>query len=647
MSQTTALPQEKTYRNSIGQQLVRIEPGDFWMGTDGGDLHESPRHLVRVGKPFYMGACQVTNAEYERFDPEHRRLRGKLGFSTDDDEAVVFVSWHDAAGYCRWLSEREGLPYRLPTEAEWEYACRAGTTTAYSTGDSFPVAHYRRQQHSWYPDPVKTKREFEVVPLPVGRFEPNAWGLYDMHGNVEEWVQDWYGPYESGEQIDPVGREDGEFRVSRGGSHSTDPEFLRSSQRMAALPEERHWLIGFRIVLGEQPDTKPLPVVPAEARYQLDVKQQAPASIVGTGAAETLPAKPYFAEPKVFVKLEPAERGPFFHHNHVPSIVETDNGDLLAVWFSTKWEGGREMVIAASRLRYGAGEWDEASVFWDAPGRNMSGSSLWSDGQGTLVHINGMGAAGTWGTLALAMRTSCDNGVTWTKARLLDPEHGTRRMPVPALIRTRSGMLLQPCDAETGGDGGSNLWISKDGGDSWFDPGGTIAGIHASVVERADGSWLAFGRGDTIHGHMPRSVSYDGGKSWQYAATEFEPIGMGQRLVLRRLQEGPLLFVSFAEKLAIVDAAGATREVKGLFAAVSFDDGETWPHKRLVSTDRTGGVWNGGAWTGEFTMDRSSAEPKGYLAAVQSRSGLIHLVSSRIHYTFNLAWLTAAPPALD
>lgn len=638
-----SVPSDREYTNGIGMKLVRIEAGAYGRGDDKGELNERPRHCVRLTKPFYMGACQVTNAQYERFDPEHRKLRGKLGFSTEDDEPVIFVNWHEAAAYCRWLSEREGLPYRLPTEAEWEYACRAGTETAYSTGEAFPVRQYRRQQHSWYPDPIKTKREFEVVPLTVGCFPPNPWGLHDMHGNVEEWVCDWYGPYEEGEQTDPVGPADGQFRVSRGGSHSTAPVYLRSSQRMAALPEDRHWLLGFRVALGEMPPTAPTGPRSDTASYRVGVRQRIPETI----ESGPDPDRPYFAEPKVFVKLEPSEQGPFFPHNHVPSIVETANGDLLAVWFSTRWEGGREMVIAASRLRHGSDEWDEASLFWDVPGRNMSGSSLWSDSEGTLFHINGVGAAGTWGTLMLVLRISRDNGATWSKARIIDAEHGTRRMPIPALFRTRSGLLVQPCDAETGGDGGTNVWISSDGGDSWYDPGGLIAGIHASVVEREDGSWLAFGRGDTIHGHMPQSVSYDCGRSWSYSATEFEPIGMGQRLVLRRLREGPLFFASFAEEMPITDASGAVRPVRGLFAAVSFDDGATWPHKRLVSTDRSGGVWNGGAWTGEFTMDRSSAEPKGYLAMDQGRNGFIHLISSRIHYTFNLAWLTTPPPALD
>lgn len=635
------LPETGEYTNAIGMRLVRIEPGQFRMGSEHGDLDELPIHRVRITKPFYMGIHQVTNAEYERFDPRHRDLRGKLGFSQEDDEAVVFVSWHDATAYCRWLSERDGRPYRLPTEAEWEYACRAGTESDYSTGDAFPRSRYRNQKHSWYPDPVKTKREFEVVPLTVGQYEPNAWGLHDMHGNVEEWVLDWYGPYADGEQSDPVGRADGDFRVTRGGSHSTEIRYLRSAERMATLPEDKHWMIGFRVVLGELPDTEPLPPE-GPAPHQIGVAQTVPEIPDAAIGAD----QPYFAQPKVYVKLTPSERGPFFRHNHSPYVAETPNGDLLAAWFTTNEESGREMKLVASRLRNGAGEWDDASVFWDAPDRNMTGGAFWLDESGKLYHICGLGAAGTWGTLVQVLRTSTDNGATWSKGRILYPEHGVRTMPIPSLFKTRSGAMVLSCDAETGSTGGSTVWISKDEGDSWYDAGGLIRGIHAPVEELSDGRLLAFGRGDEMHGRMAKSISTDLGRTWRYEESEFDPIGMGQRAVLRRLKEGPLFLASFADGMEIVDRSGQTRKICGLFAAVSYDDGETWPYKRLVSTDEEGGVWDGGAWTGEFRMDRSHAEPKGYLAMVQGRDGVIHLLSSRIHYAFNLQWVLERSPAL-
>ena len=219
------IPTEKSFSNSIGMQFVRIEPGTFMMGsadanltdelTSGkeylkdGDWDEQPVHQVNISIPFHIGIYQVTNAQYEEFDPDHRELRGKIGFSQDDDEAVVFVDWHDATRFCEWLSEKEGLPYRLPTEAEWEYACRAGTTTHYHTGDTLPDVFHKNVGESWYPDEGRSRGAEEVVPLHIGKTPPNAWGIYDMHGNVEEWCQDWYGPYEAHPQIDPCGRRNG------------------------------------------------------------------------------------------------------------------------------------------------------------------------------------------------------------------------------------------------------------------------------------------------------------------------------------------------------------------------------------------------------------------------------------------------------
>ena len=147
----------------------------------------------------------------------------------------MFVSWHEAVRFCRWLSQKEGRPYRLPTEAEWEYACRAGTSTAFHTGNALPEIFHKQQERRDEPVPVS---------LHIGRTPPNPWGLFDMHGNVEEWCDDWYGPYEADDQTDPVGRADGDFKMTRGGSHNTLVAYLRSANRQGTLPEDKHWLIG-------------------------------------------------------------------------------------------------------------------------------------------------------------------------------------------------------------------------------------------------------------------------------------------------------------------------------------------------------------------------------------------------------------------
>jgi sulfatase modifying factor 1 len=136
--------------NSIGMEFVRLVPGSFMMGQQqGSHWDERPVHKVTIAEPFYMGVTEVTNAQYERFDPTHHALRGKYSLSNDDDDAVVFVAWYDAVAFCNWLSKAEGKTYRLPTEAEWEYACRAGTTTAYHTDDELPALYHKNQKETW------------------------------------------------------------------------------------------------------------------------------------------------------------------------------------------------------------------------------------------------------------------------------------------------------------------------------------------------------------------------------------------------------------------------------------------------------------------------------------------------------------------
>ncbi|MBQ1912308.1 MAG: SUMF1/EgtB/PvdO family nonheme iron enzyme, partial [Bacteroidales bacterium] len=159
-------------------RLMRLFPVVAFLALTGCALSPVPDMVdIPAGESrpaFRMSATEITNAQYEAFDPSHSTYRGYKGFSKADDEAVIMVSWEEAAAYCKWLSRKTGRHFRLPTEAEWEHACRAGTATAYNTGETFPKEQWKVQ---------KNTRDKEPVSLQVARFASNAWGLYDMHGN--------------------------------------------------------------------------------------------------------------------------------------------------------------------------------------------------------------------------------------------------------------------------------------------------------------------------------------------------------------------------------------------------------------------------------------------------------------------------------
>ena len=640
---TASMPTEKEFVNSIGMKFVRIEPGAFKMGQlqtpmpldaypatkdflRNGDFDEKPVHNVTISRAFYAGVFEVTNYQYELFDPLHNYLRGKdADLSTEDDEAVININWYDAQAFCRWLSDKEGLAYRLPTEAEWEYACRAGTTTNFYAGDVLPKEFHKNQHRS-------AKRD---APLLVGQTPPNQWGLYDMHGNVEEWCNDWYGPYSGGDQTDPAGYTTGSFRVTRGGSHGTYIYYLRSANRLATVPQTRNWITGFRVVLGELPPNAKL-LTPPLLRYQKNVVPRTKEQI----SQGPDPDKPYFKGPRRFVNIPIDMSGPVFaSHNHNTSIIECPNGDLLTSWFSTVSEGGREVVQACSRLRWGDEQWEQASQLWDAPDRNDSGNRLWYDGKDTIYHFANPSFAAV-STATLAIRESKDNGVTWSVPRIALPEFARGQGPANMIFRMSDGAIGMPTDF-----GGSRVWISRDETLTWKRASGQTAGVHAPVIELDDGRLIAFGRGGKIDGMMPMSLSSDSGESWTYSASEFPPIGGKQKAVLLKLKQGPLFFASFADLgTDIIDASGTKRKIRGLFAAISKDQGKTWINKRLVTDD-------GPAHPVETTagglclMSSRNSEFRGYMSAIQATNGLIHLITSRQHYAFNLKWLETPQPA--
>jgi formylglycine-generating enzyme required for sulfatase activity len=279
--------------NSIGMKLTLIPAGEFKMGsgesaeataafftktygatflTADSFKNEHPQHRVRITRPFYLGTYHVTRGQFRQFvnDTGYKTdaERGKAVASSEDrfwwnapeqtdEHPVVNVGWNDSVAFCKWLSRKEGKTYRLPTEVEWEYACRAGTTTRYYSGDdpetlakvgNVTDAAYKARFPRFAEQTLKASDGY-VFTAPVGRFKPNAFGLYDMHGNAWEWCSDWYGKdyYGKSPAEDPRGPDVGDARVIRGGSWIDWPCNARSATRVGATPINGVANTGFRV----------------------------------------------------------------------------------------------------------------------------------------------------------------------------------------------------------------------------------------------------------------------------------------------------------------------------------------------------------------------------------------------------------------
>lgn len=303
---------DSNIQNSLGMKFVLIPAGEFVMGSDESSeamlrhypqydhkrfvelSDEGPAHKVRITHPFYFGQYEVTVGEFRRFidasgyQPESeadgtggygynpnydpaKSARGDAfegrnqkyswrnpGFPQDDNHPVVNVTWNDAVAMCKWLSKTEGRTYRLPTEAEWEYAGRAGTRTHYYSGDD--PQSLLSAANVFDADAAKNWQQWKKFALdgpdgfaftaPVGSFAPNAFGLYDIHGNAWEWTADWHDEryYANSPVDDPQGPADGTVRVRRGGSWHTWSFYARSSYRNWNSQDTRYTLVGMRLL---------------------------------------------------------------------------------------------------------------------------------------------------------------------------------------------------------------------------------------------------------------------------------------------------------------------------------------------------------------------------------------------------------------
>ncbi len=658
-----ATPPE-TFTNSLGMRLVKIAPGTFRMGETRvlptamhgkaahlarGDWDEHPAHEVTITQPFHLADEEVTVEQFRRF---------RANFRGDPAHAphVSGVSWDEAVAFCAWLSKQEGRPYRLPTEAEWEYACRAGTSALFSSGEEKPPPHGTA----------------------------NAWGVRNLHTGVLEWCHDWHGEYHHGRQVDPAGPAAGLARVVRGGGlDQSTPFYARSANRAGVPPnfpprtvedmdtlvretpetrfvertatgltalrsdgrdrefaqetpnrQGRHG-IGFRVVCAPLPTTPPTPVAPLYSNT--GVTQTGPPATIGPA-----PERPWFrkrhAVPHLPMRGEPDHsiallalgqprawvgQGRF----HAPALEVAANGDLVAIYVPVS---DSEQTLAITRLRFGADQWDPPGIFLDLPDIRDSAPALWNDA-GTLWFFWG---SNRWSSgFPFQWMTSRDHGATWGTGTF--PMFVTRvgshsAQPKPSIFRDQRGRINVTSD---GVEASSLLWQSDDDGATWRDPGGRTAGRHTAIAELRDGRLLGLGgKGSQIGNYMPRFQSSDGGSTWTTSKTGFSWLGSNQRPALLRLASGRLLFAADLQHASGSQPAGF--QERGAFVALSEDDGETWRTRKLSGTQPHSNPAKAKAMVGDTI---------GYTVVRQAPNGIIHLLATTtdpcLHFEFNEEWI--------
>jgi hypothetical protein len=590
--------------NSLGMKLAVVQPAVFRMGNADERLNrdlcfmELPAHSVRITQPFRISLAKVTVEQFRQFMPDFKGASERLPYAAG-------MTWHDAGAFCEWLSRKEGKPYRLPTEAEWEYAARHAAEL----------------------------------------------GLQDMQSGPVEWCGDWFGAYPENERVDPVGPEHGLARVVRGGCLDEDAEiedYSHASYRAGIAPGfgvypgapeglgQHH--VGFRVVQAPMPEAEPWSA--ALGFIQLGVKQRVEQVRQGPD-----PAKPYFR--KRYLLPVPPDNAPasaidaaglhpsFRRHNHSPALTVCPNGDVLMVIYTSYREYEPEVSLIASRLRFGADQWDMPVPFVDFPGANDHAPMLMTEA-GTVRLF--WGSPRLPGAFPFQWIFSQDNGATWSEVQFPRFESAPgphARQPISSSFRGMDGTLYVASD---GVGASSVLWASDDDGQTWRDTGGRSAGRHTAFCLLKDGTILGMGgKNSDIDGFMPAAITHDGGRTWETNKTVFPAQSSNQRPSLLRLHSGRLFFAGDFQSLEGKRPDGTTRN--GSYVALSEDEGRTWTIREMIGTQphENPGYHNG-------------ADTLGYSAAAQGPNGMIHLITTMnepcLHFELNEAWILA-PEAPD
>lgn len=574
-----------------------------------GDFDEVPAHRVTLTHAFSIATHLVTVKEFQQFDPSYQPVDAYPNYAAG-------ISYTQAVAFCAWLTKKTGQPYRLPTEAEWEYAAHAGTQSPFFTGDTPPAPG-----------------------------QANAWGVV-MGEGTPEWVADWYGPYPSAAQIDPTGPQHGYFRVVRGGGldfrkskpgemvPATAPYFMRSANRASIAPSyaSKQGNIGFRVVQAPTPAPHPSPA--AQFFFFTDVKQT-PVDI----AKGPDPAKPFYRMHELFPNLNGKSMpdigwrvglAPGLGINYHNSAIQVlANGDVVAAYYNTpRNEDDPDQTVMVMRRRAGAEDWDMPEPWPDFADAACAAPVFWND-RGHLWLF--FGFPRLIGAPPFAFTTSNDNGATWAPIafpHFTAPIGRYVSQPINSIVRAKNGTIYIPTDSTGRDDDGngsiSAVWATRDNGRTWYDTGGRTAGRHTTIVMAEDGKTiLGFGgKNSNIDGRMPLATSSDGGRRWTKSKTIFDPLASGERPSVIRLASGRLFFVAdfnpYDEKHLHKD---------GAYVALSDDDGKTWKQKRLPA--------------GILTV--------GYVTATQGPDGVIHIATSKntVNYEIELneAWVLAPDAA--
>jgi hypothetical protein len=657
----TSLGTAEPVTDSLGLRLVPVPAGTFRMGETRptpadtfkvasylkqGDWDEHPSHEVTITRAFLLSEREVTVEQFRVFRPSYVGPEG--------GGSATGISWDDAVAFCAWMSAKEGRPYRLPTEAEWEYAARAGGTV----------------------DPAGTDAG------------PNPWGLRSMLSGAAEWCADWHGEYPTGPQTDPVGPAAGWARVVRGGgldkhtpyyarvanragmppnfpplpleqlrtlsageaaagakapqgvgqqrTSEYRSEFLYQAFTRTVLNNQGNHAIGFRVVCGPAPGTTPPPAFHSLA--QLGVRQAGPAASVGPDLARPwfrrrslLPTPPENTDPqhlRTFRSL--GWHRAFLRHHHSPALEVASNGDVLFISFTAVSETDPDVALIATRLRFGADAWDPPDLFLDLPDVDDHAPLLWND-SGRLWLFFGSNKLDSG--FPFQWTTSDDHGATWSPIQFpvfTTPVGGHSAQPITNAFRDASGRIYVASDA-IGPE--SVLWQSDTNGQTWRDPGGRSGGRHTTFVLLRDGRILGLGgKSSNIEGFMPQSISSDGGVTYAVSKTIFAHLGSNQRPTCIRLASGRLFLAGDLQSEKGVQPAGFTQ--RGCYVALSDDEGQTWKVRVLPATQP------------HERPDRYAAmqgHTLGYAVARQAPNGIIHLVATMtepcLHYELNEAWI--------